>query len=285
MTTVVEGEVPRDGFSLHYTALGAGEPLLMLAGGPGLNVEYLRPVAEALADRRRCILLHPRGTGRSPLAVSDPSTVNLALCLADVEALRETLGLEGWDVFGHSFGGMWAMAYAAAHPGRVRRLLLAAPGGATPQFFSYYWDNLEARLGPERRAALAFWRDPARLAEDPDRALAEQTRTVAPAFFFHPGHVPSFEAALPGWLAPRAMALMLQSAAADGYDVRHALRALRAPTLIVQGRQDALGEAAALEIHSLLPQASLTFLDRCGHFLWWERPDAFFDALRAALAG
>lgn len=283
MTTALDGKVSRDGFDLHYESVGGGEPLLLLAGGPGLSVEYLRPVAEALADRHRCIMLHPRGTGRSPLPVLDETTVNMAASVADVEALREALGLEDWAVLGHSFGGMWAMAYAAAFPRRIRRLALAAPGGMDLGFFAYFLDNILARLTSWERETYAYWTDPIRVEADPDCARHEQAGIIAPAFFWSRDPVPAYVHGLRGWLAPRVEALMLQSLSEGGYGVREAMGTFTAPTLIVQGRQDPLGDGLAWQTYSTFPNAVLTFIDRCGHYPWQEQPKAFYAAVRAFL--
>src|SRR5712691_4126009 len=56
-----------DGVAVAYAERGTGEPLMLLAGGPGLTPEYMDPVAERLSEQYRCILLHQRGTGRSAL--------------------------------------------------------------------------------------------------------------------------------------------------------------------------------------------------------------------------
>ena len=99
-----------------------GAPVVFLHGGPG---------AGASADHRRffdpnhyrVVVFDQRGSGRSqPLAdLTDNTTQHL---IADIELLRDHLGIERWQVFGGSWGSTLALAYAQAHPDRVTALIL-----------------------------------------------------------------------------------------------------------------------------------------------------------------
>lgn len=276
-----EGEVQRDGAALGYTVLGEGEPLLLLPGGPGLSAAYMQPVAEALHGQCRCILPQPRGTGE---AGADDLQISLDSYVSDLESLREVLGIAAWSVLGHSFGGMWAMAYAAAFPERIQRLVLASPGGMDLTFFSYFVDNILTRLTSWERAAFTYWSDPSRVAADPDHARREQVAAICPGYFWDRGPVPAFADGLEQWFSPQVERLVLQSMTDSHYDVRDAMRSFTAPTLVVQGRQDPLGDGLAVELASVVPNATLTFVNRAGHFSWLEQPDPVFAPIRAFLA-
>jgi proline iminopeptidase len=54
--------------------------------------------------------------------------------------------------------------------------------------------------------------------------------------------------------------------------------------LIVHGHQDPIGDKTAEDIHALVANSTLTYLNQCGHFPWLEQPDAFRKALAAFLA-
>src|SRR4029077_1414248 len=77
-----------------------------------------------LGATRTLILLDPRGTAGSS-EPADDSAYETSDYVADVEELREHLGVEQLDVLGHSHGGVVALAYGAAHPTRLRRLIAA----------------------------------------------------------------------------------------------------------------------------------------------------------------
>jgi proline iminopeptidase len=100
----------------------AGIPAVFLHGGPGGG---LIPLFRQFFDpeRYRIVLLDQRGAGRStPLgSLRDNTTWHL---VADLEAVRELLGLPSWLVFGGSWGSTLALAYAQSHPDRVTGLVL-----------------------------------------------------------------------------------------------------------------------------------------------------------------
>src|SRR4051794_3524575 len=75
-----------DGLRLHYTALGEGRPLVLISGGPGMEVEYVRPLADLLPASYSRILLEQRGTGRSRPAVLTAENVSFEQSVADIEA-------------------------------------------------------------------------------------------------------------------------------------------------------------------------------------------------------
>ena len=113
-----DGTFRREGVELHYRTDGTGPPVVLLSGGPGLNVEDLVPAAALLPATFQRVYFEQRGTGRSVLTEPSSSNLTLRIVVDDLEALRVHLRLERLFLFGHSWGGMLAMAYAAAYPDR-----------------------------------------------------------------------------------------------------------------------------------------------------------------------
>lgn len=104
-----------------------GKPALFLHGGPGSGCSagqrrFFDP------DRYCAVLFDQRGCGRSrPLAdlpSADLATNTTAHLIADIEMLRQKLGVERWTILGLSWGTTLGLAYAEAHPDRVRALVL-----------------------------------------------------------------------------------------------------------------------------------------------------------------
>lgn len=120
-----------DGQQLYWECCGNpnGKPALYLHGGPGAGSSagarrYFDP------DAYRAVLLDQRGAGRSRPRASAPEadlSVNTTQHLiADIERLREFHGIEQWAaVLGISWGTTLGLAYAQAHPERVRGVVLA----------------------------------------------------------------------------------------------------------------------------------------------------------------
>ena len=110
--------------TLYYEQSGNpdGLPVVFLHGGPGGGTI---PVYRQFFDPQayRIVLFDQRGSGRStPHAnLEENTTWHL---VADIERLREHLGIENWVVFGGSWGSTLALAYAQTHPERARALVL-----------------------------------------------------------------------------------------------------------------------------------------------------------------
>ncbi len=118
-----------DGQLVYWEACGnpAGKPALVLHGGPGSGCtprlrRYFDP------EMYRIVLFDQRNCGRSRphAAESKVDLVNNTTpkLLADIEALREHLGIETWLVFGGSWGSTLALAYAESQPRRVSEMIL-----------------------------------------------------------------------------------------------------------------------------------------------------------------
>lgn len=109
---------------IYYEVSGAknGAPVIVCHGGPGGGStpsmrRYFDP------ERYKIIVFDQRGCGRSTPHASLEDNTTWAL-ISDMEALRERLGVERWQVFGGSWGSTLALAYAQSHPDRVNALVL-----------------------------------------------------------------------------------------------------------------------------------------------------------------
>src|ERR1044071_5727908 len=109
---------------MYYEQSGnpKGAPVVFLHGGPGAgaNATHRRFFDPTFY---RIVIFDQRGSGRSqPLGETrDNTTPHL---IADMELLREHLGVDRWFVFGGSWGSTLALAYAEHHPERVHGLVL-----------------------------------------------------------------------------------------------------------------------------------------------------------------
>ena len=138
--------ISEDQTKLSIREFGVGSPIVLLAGGPGLNTDYLKPVWENLRSNFRCIVLDQRGTPNSFVSSVDSVSMSMHNYLNDIATLQEHLNLEQIVIVGHSWGGMLAMEYAAHQPKKVSKLILIGSGGPTGNFFSYFGDNIYMRL-------------------------------------------------------------------------------------------------------------------------------------------
>jgi proline iminopeptidase len=120
-----------DGNRVYWETCGnpEGKPAVVVHGGPGAGCsEGQRRSFDP--SKYRAVLFDQRGCGRSTPHASDPATdmsVNTTEHLiADMERLREHLGIERWLLYGGSWGCTLALAYAERHPERVSEIVLVA---------------------------------------------------------------------------------------------------------------------------------------------------------------
>ncbi|WP_018403706.1 prolyl aminopeptidase [Marinobacter gelidimuriae] len=128
-----------------------GIPVLFIHGGPGAGCEdYHRRFFDA--ERFRIILMDQRGAGRStPLAeLASNSTDRL---IADIETLREFLGIDQWLLFGGSWGSTLSLVYAQAHPQRVTGMVLRGIFLCRPEDIHWFYQNGASRVFPD------YWED------------------------------------------------------------------------------------------------------------------------------
>jgi proline iminopeptidase len=271
-----------DGTTLHYDVIGKGEPVLLLSGGPGFSPDYLRPIAEKLGDEHRFVLLHQRGTGKSVVDTYDANAISLKNLVGDVEALRQELKVEKLVIAAHSFGGILSMMYAREHPERIAALALIDSGGPTLKTVMKFNANLESRFTDEDRALITKWSDPERKKENHRRAVLELTKAKTPAYFADRAKASlltdtldetSFHDGVFWSVVPQMMTL----------DLRAGLEKVKAPVLVIHGKQDPLESAE--EVHETFPGSKLEWIEDAGHFPWLERPDLFFAALGGFLHG
>ncbi len=124
-----------------------GKPALVLHGGPG---GAINPTMRRFFDpsKWRVALFDQRGCGRSRpnASLEDNTTWSL---IADIERLREKLGVEKWTVFGGSWGSTLALAYAITHPDRVEGLVLRGIFLLTERELRWFYQDGASMLFPD----------------------------------------------------------------------------------------------------------------------------------------
>lgn len=274
-----DGSFDCAGVRLHYRSTGDGIPLVLLSGGPGFDIAYMLPVTNFVPSGYRAILFEQRGTGRSRPAAFDPTTLTLQGAVADLEALRLHMKQERLTMLGHSWGGMLAMAYAAAHPDHVDRLILVGSGGPTLEFAQWFGDNIEARLHAEDIALRDSWTAAAKTGVDPGKVAIERMRAMTPGYFFDRKLGQGFAAELKQEQYYSDVNQRLFGEMSQHYDLREGLAKLQRPTLILQGHQDPMGDKTAEQIRTAITGSTLVSIRRCGHFPWLEQPEQFRKAI------
>lgn len=114
---------------------GSRTPLIVLHGGPGACHEYLLPLEDLYTSHKIPVILYDQlGNGKStrlPEKAGDQAFWTEELFIAELENLLTHLGIRSFDLYGHSWGGMFASRFAARNPSGLRRLVLASAPAST----------------------------------------------------------------------------------------------------------------------------------------------------------
>ena len=264
--------------SLRLNEYGQGKTVILLAGGPGFNANYLKPIWEHLPNYR-FVIPDQRGTGLSKLSKIDSTNMSVDSYVEDLEFLRKYLKLKKIVLTGHSWGGMLAASYAAKYPKKVERLILIGSGGITQNFFTYFNSNIRMRLREsdlgEAKAA---------------GSLAMNLRAIWPGYFYSRDSAlssrPLVDTNLADHNASKINKLTLRDYVRTSHSRALMIRKFKRPVYLIQGRQDPVGESTVFETKGILPQSQIFFIEMCGHLPWLENNTAakrFYEILNSAL--
>jgi proline iminopeptidase len=287
-----------DGHKVYVEQCGnpAGIPVVVLHGGPGGGCSpamrrYFNP------EKYRIVLFDQRGCGRSRPHASVAANTTWHL-VADIELIRDALGIDRWVVFGGSWGATLALIYAQSHPNRVAALALRGVflmtqgeldwfyGGGAGRFWPDLWQRFVQLVPEDERGNLiaayhkrlfsgdmmtetkyarawAQWEN-ALAAIDSDGVTGESPADYARAFARLENHYFQHH----GWLD------------ADHQILARTDRLANIPGVIVQGRYDMIcPPLSAYTLAQQWPRAKLTFVGRAGHAL--SEPGISAELVRA----
>ena len=282
------GMLPLDGrHRMYFEASGhpEGAPVLFLHGGPGAGAA---PAHRRFFDpaHYRIVIFDQRGAGRSmPLGeITDNTT---PLLVADIEKLREHLGIKQWLVFGGSWGSTLALAYAEFHPERCTGLILRGIFLCRKSEIDWFLYGLR-NIFPEAWRAFS---DPIPAAERRDLLTAYHRRLTDPdpavhmpaarAWGTYEGScstlMPSPETV--AYFAGDVVSLGLARIEAhyfkhdiflpENYLLDNVHRIRNIPGVIVQGRYDAVCPiVSADDLHRVWPEAEYHIIPDAGHSAW-----------------
>jgi proline iminopeptidase len=275
-----------EGHSVYYEQCGQddGLPIVFLHGGPGSGCS---PRHRQLFDlsRYRVIFFDQRGCGRS-LPRGNLQANTSAHLVADIEQLREHLGIERWLVVGGSWGAGLALAYAAAHPvaclGLVLRGVFLGRALDMDWFFQQTglllpdaWDTFTQQTPQASHGDMLLWLYDELHHGQPTQALqaacAWETWETAVIQRNNAAH----RSALPTGLEAQILLdkyrlqshYLINACFWGETSLLERARSLSAmPTAILHGRLDwCCLPQAAWDLHQHLPGSRLKWLDNCGH--------------------
>ncbi|TQI71311.1 proline iminopeptidase [Gramella sp. Hel_I_59] len=269
----------KDG-KLHYSTYGAGDPVLIINGGPGISSAGFGELAKLLSEDNITIIYDQRGTGNSKIHTNTNTDFTIDLMVEDIEILRKHLGYENWIVLGHSFGGMLAYAYAAKYPERVSAMIQSHSGGMDLRLRDYpdlrdrlsrsqqdelnqlvlkisLGDTLrETRYQRAKLMAIAYLNDSTRTSEVAERLMTTD-RTINSQVWANMNLI--------------------------GFDVSEEMKNFNKPVLILNGIDEIVHKDIAIYADSVLPDSRLILMKDCGHYGWIEKPEIYLKEVKEFL--
>jgi proline iminopeptidase len=275
-----EFTVPTPGASLAVReSRPEGEPLLLLHGGPGVPDSMQTDTAPLLPELR-AISFDQRGVGSSHCR---DGRYGIDDYLADIEAIREYLGIEGWHVLGHSWGGLLAQLYAERFGPRVRSLALSSSSlgvGADWKRTKRESFRIELRRAGAGGTLRFYLFGSLLVTPEPLRGwgMRHLMTEVWHDYFADPGSAPDPDS---GWLAGCSAQAMILTDRALAHTRACALAtpsAYPGRVLVLYGEDDIFGTSAGV-VRRRFPEATQVTLERSGHLHWLQNPAGYREVL------
>jgi proline iminopeptidase len=264
---------------LYVVERGAGYPLLVFHGGPGLDHHSFGDYLDALADEYRLILVDQRSNGRSDRAPEE--TWTLEQMAADVSSLARSMGLERYAVLGHSYGAFVVLQHAVDFPGDAAQTVVSS-GIPSARFLEQIDRNLAAfePVGLREQVTSSWEREKhVRTQQDVAELLHDQW-----PFQFADPHDPrieDYERRTAKSIYSTDVLRHFASEEYGGIEVEDRLGDVTQPVLVLAGRHDRTCSAEAAQVIAEgVRRGHLVVFESSGHMTFVEENGAYVRAVR-----
>lgn len=276
-----QGFIDVDGGRVWYESAGQGSrTLLLLHGGPGGNCEDLEPFLDLADLGLRVVRYDQLGSWRSEHP-DDASLWRVPRFVAEVEQVRQALGLGQMQLLGQSWGAFLALEYALHHGENLRGLILASGAASTAECV----------------AGMNAWK--LELPREEQRIMAEHESR---AEYDHPAYLEAVEMLYRRnfcrvWPYPEPLARAMEHMSAPVYNTMWGpneftctgnliewnrsdrLGEISVPTLITVGEFDEVHPSCARTLHRGIVGSEMVVFSGCGHAVPLEDPARYQETL------
>jgi proline iminopeptidase len=259
-----------------YGTPGSATPVIVANGGPGLSHVYMlqNDVWTRLSHNRQIVFYDQRGTGKSKNVKPDAAW-GMDAQVADMEAVRAKFGFQKFDLVGDSYGGLLAMAYAAAHPEHIEKLILsdsAAPAWkdivrVLPDVFPDVLEQIATReKNPTANAA--------------DQRIRDHFLML----FYSEANRDAYLTGVKDLESVPQVSAAVQKATRT-LDLTPELPKFKFPTMVITGRFDMnVAPLTAWNIYKAIPGAKFVVFEKSGHLPSYEEPDKYVQVVEEFLS-
>ena len=287
-----EGFVDAHGALIYYKALGKGDPLVILHGGPGASHDYFLPYLLPLMRTNRIIFIDERGSGRSE-KLENPAEYTVENMVEDIEAVRLALGLGKINLLGHSCGGVLAQAYALKYQEHLNHLVLCSTFHSTKRLNEIFVKmkekmpaDLRDRINKLETAGLFGHGNEYERNRYPSEYMVAAWGEGYFPYLYQNHPDPNYDPVANGimsWDLYREMWGSHGEYVIDGnmVSVEYAdrLSTIKVPTLITVGDRDECDPSIAMEMHGRIAGSLLVILPKSGHMTFVDQPSLFLSAV------
>jgi proline iminopeptidase len=282
-----EGFLMVGGFRIFYRS--EGEPsrgtVLGLHGGPGSSYDYLTPLFDLAEAGYRVVLYDQSGGGKSQ-RLKDPALYTIERYVEEVEGIRKALKLRRVHLYGHSWGGMLAQAYALKYQSNLQSLILSGTTSSIPLFMAE-GEKVFRSLPSDIRMAITKYESEGDF-QNPEYLAAVEKFNRLHHCLLDPWPETLkyiFEnfslAVVNAMLGPNMVAV---SGNMRYWDVTERLCTLKVPCLIICGDRDFLTSRLHELLHSKIKRSKLVVMRGVSHGSMWDAREAYIKHLADFLA-
>jgi proline iminopeptidase len=282
-----------NGAKLWIETEGKGDPLFLIAGGPGDSHMYMHSF-DGLKDSFLLVFIDNFGRGKSDTA-TDISKYSIARDVEDVEGIRKSLGFDKINLLGHSYGSIAVQLYAIKYGINLKHLIIA-DGFYSNTMWQENDDNSNreyAENDPELWDSLMVLRSQGYRSSDA-KHLDLYFRFHSPLLYYYCPDNTKLEQKDNSYPNDFNKKLYYHYVGEDGdfvvgneiakFDVRNELKNLKMPVLIIAGRYDRVSVPKfAILYKKYCPQAKFVMFEHSGHNPQIEEQEKEFDLIRTFL--
>jgi proline iminopeptidase len=263
---------------------GPGTPLIVIHGGPG-STSFRLKVWAALGDERPVFRYDQLGSGKSDHP-TDTTLFTVERAVEELQALRDSLGLDQVHLYGRSWGAMLVEAYMADHPDGVRSVVLSSPLVTTTQW-ERDADSLLMTLPDSTQRAVA--RHEAAGTTDSPEYQAAMREYYSRYVIRHPPRAPAdadSAARTHGDLVYQYMwgpSEFTATGTLKHFDATAWIMSLTVPTLFLAGEFDEATPASTERFAKLVPGAEFQVIPNAAHATENDNPDDLLRIVREFL--
>jgi proline-specific peptidase len=265
MRKISQKSIRVDDIDIACTMVGDSDPVIVLHGAIGLGSTYMRAL-DPWADELGLTYYDQRGSGDTPLG--DVQRVSFAGGVADLDGLRQGLGLDRVKLLGHSAGAYLAALYAAAHPENTSSIVLLHPGPPLlPELMQRFGKKMAADRTPAENDARRAIEESAEFQRKEPLALERHQLNTFLPFFRDRGTVERISLGFTAITAQNVQQGPQRMVGSLGaLEPMRQFARISCPTLVVHGELDPIPAEWSRLLADTIPGASFAVIEGGSHF-------------------